>query len=224
MLLNKRLTTFLSQNATPQLPTLLLLSPTGKLLTSTSPLSASALRTQATLACSLWVLYQPSIPSLISSALPQVSHKSSQNDSRGSESTISSASTATATEHELSTITIQLTHGVMVIRELSCGLLFVAIGSSPTPSSPHSSSHLLQGGLGSHTSPPSSPSPAGNGEEYAEGSTLIGRGSATASEAGSVRSVSGRTGIMGIRRQADEVGRWLDGQLEGFTLSSGEGR
>lgn len=73
-------------------------------------------------------------------------------------------------------------------------------------------------------SPPSSP-PAGNAEEYTEGSSLIGVGSAAASEAGSVRSVGGtRTGIMGIRRRADEVGRWLDGQLEGFMLSSGEGR
>jgi hypothetical protein len=220
MLLNKRLTTFLSQNTSPQLPTLLLLSPTGKLLTSSSPLSATALRTQATIACSLWTLYQPTISSSISNSLSQTP---ARND-RGSDSTVSSTSTTTTAEHELSTITIQLTHGVMVIRQLSCGLLFVAIGSSPSVSSPRPNSHTLPGRTSSHTSPPSSP-PAVNGDEYTEGSTLVGMGSASASEAGSVRSIGGtRIGIMGLRRQADEVGKWLDGQLEGFALSSGEGR
>ncbi|KAF8858348.1 hypothetical protein BDZ45DRAFT_725998 [Acephala macrosclerotiorum] len=231
MLLNKRLTTFLSQNTTPQLPTLLLLSPTGKLLTSSSPLSATALRTQATLACSLWVLYQPSIPSLVSSSLPSTPNASNEqgtNGPRGSDSTIGSGSTAT--EHELSTITIQLTNGIMVIRQLSCGLLFVAIGSPPIPTtqgSPRPSSHQLS--THTHTSPPSSP-PAqtgnGEGDVYGgEGGSLIGRGSAAASEAGSVRSVGGsRTGIMGVRRRADEVGKWLDGQLEGFVSRDGEGR
>lgn len=112
----------------------------------------------------------------------------------------------------------------MVIRQLSCGLLFVAIGSSPTISSPHQGSHLLPGGTSSHTTPPGSPLPV-DGEEYTEGSALAGMGSAAASEAGSVRSVGGtRIGIMGLRRQADEVGKWLDVQLEGFALSSGEGR
>ncbi|CZR52365.1 uncharacterized protein PAC_02242 [Phialocephala subalpina] len=223
MLLNKRLTTFLSQNTTPQLPTLLLLSPTGKLLTSSSPLSATALRTQATLACSLWVLYQPSIPSLISSSLPNTSNNE---NGQGRNGTRGSDSSGTVTEHELSTITIQLEKGIMVIRQLGCGLLFVAIGSPPTAAaqgSPRPSSHQL-----SHASPPSSPpAQAGNGEAdgFGEGNSLIGRGSAAASEAGSVRSVGGtRTGIMGVRRRADEVGKWLDGQLEGFVLRDGEGR
>lgn len=229
MLLNKRLTTFLSQNTTPQLPTLLLLSPTGKLLTSSSPLSATALRTQATLACSLWVLYQPSIPSLISSSLPNSQNEQGRNGPRGSDSTIGSSNTAT--EHELSTITIQLTNGIMVIRQLSCGLLFVAIGSPPptptTQGSPRPSSYQLS--THTHGSPPSSPpAQAGNGEgdiHGGEGGNLIGRGSAAASEAGSVRSVGGsRGGIMGVRRRADEVGKWLDGQLEGFVLRDGEGR
>jgi hypothetical protein len=228
MLMAKRLTTFLSQNTTPQLPTLILLSPTGKLLSSSSPLPASTLRTQATLACSLWTLYQPSASSLISSSLPRTS-----SNIRGSDSTLSS--TTTAAENDLSTITIQLSHGIMVIRALTCGLLFVAIGPSnaSSTSSPHPSSHTLaaQGSSHSHTSPPSSP-PAHEGyegiheRERDSSSNLVGIRSSAPSEAGSVGSIGTRTGsIMGVKKQADEVGRFLDAQLEGFVLSlGGEGR
>lgn len=100
----------------------------------------------------------------------------------------------------------------------------MAIGAAMKGSSPRPSERLVPGGTSRTTSPPSSP-PAVNGEEYTEGNTLVGMGSAAASEAGSVRSVGGsRIGIMGIRRQADEVGKWLDTQLAGFALSSGEGR
>jgi hypothetical protein len=227
MLLTKRLTTFLSQNTTPQLPTLLLLSPTGKLLSSSSPLSASTLRTQATLACSLWTLYQPSAPSLITSALPRSSQQStSRNQPRGSDSTTPGATTAT--ENELSTITIQLSHGTMVIRALACGLLFVAIGPSAAGLSSHSSHHLLQAhhaSLANQTSPPSSPAPQTDDNRETPGGSLGGIGSSAASEAGSVRSSGTRAGsIMGVRRQAEEVGKWLDSQLEGFALGSGEGR
>jgi hypothetical protein len=51
----------------------------------------------------------------------------------------------------------------------------------------------------------------------------LGSGSGAPSEAGSVRSTR-TASIMGVKRQAEEVGRWLDGQLEGFQLSSAEGR
>jgi hypothetical protein len=228
MLMAKRLTTFLSQNTTPHLPTLILLSPTGKLLSSSSPLPTSTLRTQATLACSLWTLYQPGASSLISASLPRTS-----NNIRGSDSTLSS--TTTAAENDLSTITIQLSHGIMVIRALTCGLLFVAIGplNASSTSSPHPSSHTLtaQGSSHSYTSPPSSP-PAHEGyegvheRERDSSGSLVGIRSSAPSEAGSVGSTGTRTGsIMGVKRQADEVGRFLDAQLEGFVLSlGGEGR
>jgi len=236
MLLTKRLTTFLSQNTTPQLPTLILLSPTGKLLSSSSPLPASTLRTQATLACSLWTLYQPSASSLISSAISLPTFQSiSQTHPRGSDATLSS--TTTAAENDLSTITVQLSHGIMVIRALGCGLLFVAVGpSSLAASSPYPSPHTLHAqSLSSHTSPPSSPTAHGeihgydgtgtHGERDMSASNLVGLGSGAPSEAGSVGSTGTRTGnIMGVKRQAEEVGKWLDVQLEGFMLSSAEGR
>ncbi|PMD35713.1 hypothetical protein L207DRAFT_516665 [Hyaloscypha variabilis F] len=231
MLLTKRLTTFLSQNTTPALPTLLLLSPTGKLLSSASPISASILRTQATLACSLWTLYQPTVSSVIPSVLPAQSDAQSNTHPRGSDATLSSTTTVAENDHELASIAVQLTHGVMVIRALSCGLLFVAIGpSSPSSISPSSPSHTLRAqsiSSPTHTSPPSSPPPHGengyNGEGAHEGG-LGGLGSGAPSEAGSARSTGRMASIMGIKRQAEEVGRWLDGQLDGFQLSSAEGR
>lgn len=231
MLLTKRLTTFLSQNTTPQLPTLLLLSPTGKLLSSSSPLPASTLRTQATLACSLWTLYQPAVSPLASATLPPA-QSTSQTHPRGSDATLSSTTTAAENDHDLASLTVQLTHGVMVIRALSCGLLFVAIGPSSTAAAVSSPSHTLRAqsiSSHTHTSPPSSPLGQGQEEngyngEGAHDGVALGGGSGAPSEAGSVRSAGRTASIMGVKRQTEEVGRWLDGQLEGFQLNSAEGR
>lgn len=234
MLLTKRLTTFLSQNTTPALPTLLLLSPTGKLLSSSSALPASTLRTQATLACSLWTLYQPAVSPLITSVIHPQSHFQSNTHPRGSDATLSSTTTAADNDHDLASITVQLTHGVMVIRTLGCGLLFVAIGpSSVAVSSPAQTLRAQSISSHTHTSPPSSPPGQGHGESeyngegaHDGGNSLgmgLGSGSGAPSEAGSVRSTR-TASIMGVKRQAEEVGRWLDRQLEGFQLSSVEGR
>ncbi|KAH6679391.1 hypothetical protein B0J14DRAFT_296658 [Halenospora varia] len=233
MLLTKPLTTFLSQNTSPQLPTLLLISPTGKLLSSSSPLPASTLRVQATAACTLWHHYSPfqNTSNSISAALGNTN----------SQTTIHTTSpAATTNENDLSSITIQLSQGIMVIRALSCGLLFVAIGPTINPSSSTStypSSHtLLPHASLSHASPPSSPQPQhegqeGIGERDHSGSSLnaIGSGGGGApSESGSVGSsaVGARTqaSILGIKRQADEVGRWLEESLRGFNMSAAEGR
>ena len=216
MLLTKPLSTFLSANSTPQLHTLLLLSPTGKLLSSSSPSPASTLRTQATLACSLWTLYHPF--QTTTSPLVDASLTSSTANGRDRRE-----------EQELNSITIQLEFGIMCIRALSSGLLFVAIGpSSPSYSqpsaglSPHpSSSYLHQHINASHTSPPASP----NTQEHGSQPSLQGEvTSGAVSEAGSVGtqgSVSGAS-IWGVRRQAEDVGRFLEGKLEGFVLSAGE--
>ncbi|KAH8684520.1 hypothetical protein BGZ60DRAFT_397726 [Tricladium varicosporioides] len=230
MLLTKPLTTFLSQNTSPQLPTLLLISPTGKLLSSSSPLPASALRVQATAACTLWNLYNP-----FQNTSDSISAALGNTNSHTTAYTTSSA--ATTNENDLSSITIQLSQGIMVIRALSCGLLFVAIGPTTNPSSSTSSHTLLPPHTGSsHTSPPSSPQPQhegqeGIGERDHSGSSLaaIGSGGGGApSESGSVGSsvVGARTqaSILGIKRQADEVGRWLEGSLRGFNMSAAEGR
>jgi hypothetical protein len=242
MLLTKRLNTFLSQNTTPQLPTLILISPTGKLLNSSSPLPASTLRTQATLACTLWNLYRPISPSssdLISTTL------SSQPRAQSQAHSTSDSALSTQPDNDLSSITIQLSHGIMVIRALKCGLLFVAIGQSSqtTSGSPYPSSQALPSqaqhlSSTSPASPPSSP-PVQNGDghetpvvgslpqrELHRDLSVPGVGSGAPSESGSVGSTGTRAqaSIMAIRRQAEEVGKWLESRLEGFVLGSGEGR
>lgn len=217
MLLTKRLSTFLSQNTTPQLHTFILLSPTGKLLSSSSPYPSSTLRTQATLAVSVWNLYHPfstTTADLVAESLPS--------------SSSAALSTPQAEEAlDLKAITIQLEYGIMSIRCLTSGLLFVAIGPSAT-SSQLSGSQLLQPRIVSSrdTSAPGSP---GVHEGYLHGSqvSLQGHGelpSGAVSDAGSVGSERGaQASIWGLRRRADEVGAALEERLEGFVLSI-EGR
>lgn len=227
MLLTKRLSTVLASNANPQLHTLLLLSPTGKLLSSSSPSTASTLRTQATLACSLWSLYNSSNTSaLASSALSTSSSQTSPQPPHSSSG-----------GNDLSTITIQLTQGIMVILALPSGLLFVAIGPSTAPS-PDPSSQLLRihsHAAPSHISPPASPAAQTDGHrsqaslnvEALGAGGLLGVDSGAPSDAGSIMSVGAQAtqaSIPGIRRQAEEVGRWLEGKLEGFVLNAWDGR
>lgn len=104
----------------------------------------------------------------------------------------------------------------MCIRALRSGLLFVAISpSSSSTAGPYLSSQQISAG---QTSPPGSPGVL----EVQHGSTLSLQ--AAGSEAGSVgteRSLVG-SGVWGVRRQAEEVGRLLEGRLEGFGLSGGE--
>ena len=190
MLLTKRLTAFLSQSATPQLHTLLLLSPTGKLLSSTSPSSASTLRTQATLAVTLWSSYNP---------LPI------SNGASSSQTTTTNAHSRT-TNTSLGIITIQLEHGIMCIRALSSGLLFVAIGQGAQPSG---SQYLGSPAV----SVPGSPRDV---SQHNDNQGILQAGS----EAGSVGSERGQGGIWSIRRRAEEVGNQLEGKLGGFELSA----
>lgn len=150
-----------------------------------------------------------------------------------------------AVEEDQAAITIQLTEGVMVIRSLKCQLLFVAIGStSPSttfPSSPtlHSQSqHLSSSTLGSPSNTTSPHYTEGHeslvvggfgdreGRKDISASNLSFQGSAAPSDAGSLASTVKRahSNIMAVKRQADEVGKWLEKNLEGFALSSGEGR
>jgi hypothetical protein len=218
MLLTKRLCTFLSQSTTPQLQTLLLLSPTGKLLCSASPSPASTLRTQATLACSLWNLYHPfsaTTSSLVTSTLPPSPTTHEILDS----------------ERDLSCITVQLEYGIMCIRALSSGLLFVAIGPSNVFPSPFQHSQHLsmsQNITSRSASPPSSPA-GHDGDMHGSLVPLHGHTegtiSGTASEVGSVGTErTAHASIWGVRKQAAEVSQLLEARLEGFELSSGEWR
>lgn len=214
MLLTKPLSTFLSQNVSPQLPTLLLISPTGKLLSSSSPLPASILRSQSTIACTHWDIYQNSnLNDRIAPTLPGVAGQ---------------ASSSRASSLDLASMVLQLTQGVMVIRALSCGLLFVAIGPSITPSATPNSQALVPPQVTSSQASPQASPPHHEGHEGLEERVASGGSLAVGSENGSVRSsvTSARTqaSILGIKRQADEIGRWLENSLKGLVLSTADRR
>ncbi|KAI6251371.1 hypothetical protein HI914_00927 [Erysiphe necator] len=185
MLLTKNLTEFLSKNTNATIHTLLLVSPAGKLLSSSSSLPASRLRTQATLAHSLWSLYFPSV-NFITEALPAIEQDA-------------------ADKHELSTITIQFTHGLMIIRALECGILLVAINTCDIVS-------RLSASFSTASTPPSSFRGSGNGFD-----SVISTGTPNSRE-------SQTTDIMQFQKQAEEVAKWLDNQLGDFKLYDGENR
>lgn len=208
-----RLSTFLSQNTSPQLHTLILLSPTGKLLSSSSSSPASMLRTQATVAVSIWNLYYPfqaSTSTLVAESLPP----SASNNSPSSREP----------GKDLSAITVQLEYGTMSIRALTSGLLFVAIGPSSTPPPISSSQHLQPRVISStNTSGPSSPSAHELGNQHGSQVSLHRHGeilSGAVSEAGSVNSERGaQASIWSVRRRADGLSAALERKLEGFMLS-----
>ncbi|RKF74253.1 hypothetical protein GcM1_240057 [Golovinomyces cichoracearum] len=197
MLLTKNLTEFLSQNTGPVIPTMLLLSPAGKLLASSSPLPASRLRTQATLAYSLWTIYLPSISS-ISAALPPTMAEVSSFE-------IDSSSHRTTAQQQLSTITIQLTNGLMMIRALDCDLLYVALNISDINPSPPISLSAVQ-------TPPTSSRGDGSGCDSVNDIEGLANSEGQISD------------IVEFKKLSDDVGRWLDQQLAGFALYKGDGR
>lgn len=121
LLLTKRLTSFLQLNLSPQITTLLLLSPDGKLLAYASqpPIPVATLRTHGTVAASLYTIHSNGADQdTIDAALPPGSR--ARRTSRGSGSSKGEGPLA---------VTIQLESGtVLVIRRLRCGMLFVCMG------------------------------------------------------------------------------------------------
>lgn len=193
MLLTKPLTTFLHAQLAPQsnshLHTLVLCTATGKLLSTASPLSAAVLRNRATLASQLVDLYSPL------AADGTIANALPDSDS-------DSISQSRQIDHELRSVLVQLEHGVMVIVVLRCGLLFIAIGGLG-PVLGTVVDHLrLEAEL--------RPSSAENGVR-----------SSAASDAGSTGTGMGigKGSVRVVRRQAEELAKWLDGELDGFVLS-----
>ena len=123
LLLTKRLTSFLQLNLSPQITTLLLLSPDGKLLAYASqpPIPVATLRTHGTVAASLYTIHSNGADQdTIDAALPPGSR--ARRASRGSGGSSKSDGPLA--------VTIQLESGtVLVIRRLRCGMLFVCMGS-----------------------------------------------------------------------------------------------
>ena len=151
LLLSKRLTSFLHANQTPQLPTLLLTSTHGKLLAHASPHPVSLLRTHATVAASLLAIHTSSSTS-IPSSLPGAKEReqllpssdvNSEEEEEGAGSDIGhgigqkqqGGKDGDIKPVKPVTITVQLSHGTLVLRRLKCGLLFVCVGPAAAASS-----------------------------------------------------------------------------------------
>ncbi|KAI0553830.1 hypothetical protein F4679DRAFT_579999 [Xylaria curta] len=193
LLLTKRLTTFLRANLSPQIHTTLLTTIGGKLLTHASPHPVAALRTQATVAASLWALYAaPNTSTTIEEALPPHS----------------SALVGTPTP---SAITAQLAGAVVVIRHLRCGLLFICLGpavEAPEPAPhPHQQSRPVQTPQ-DNLEPQPSPLLGSPSEVESVAST----GAATTASIATTTSV-GASGVVAMRRQAEELARCLNDRL-----------
>lgn len=235
MLLTKPLTTFLNANRTAQLQTLAIITPAGKVLASSSSSPAPVLRAQATLACSLWALYSPlAANSTFSSALPAPVDQ----PEAGAESDSSSSSTQhlhgpRTADPDINSILIQLEHGNMLLRALRCGLIFVAVAppssiaaaSHPSTSSPRPTAARLDL---SHLSISATSTPSSRGDSFINSEprteSQLGGGvlSSAASDAGS--SVTGGGGggasMRVLKRQTEELARWLEDELDGFSLST----
>ncbi|KAI1141602.1 hypothetical protein F5Y05DRAFT_373205 [Hypoxylon sp. FL0543] len=221
LLLTKRLTAFLSSNLSPQLHTAVLTTLSGKLLAHASPHSVGTLRTQCTVAASIWALYSsPRASDTVAEALPQPAQTHT-----GSGSGNSSGPSA---------VTIQLTGGVMVIRRLRCGLLFVCIGptaaaegsehgaNTTAPSTHHYPSHHGQSqtqgrpmpapaaqATGISGSEPHPTTPLGSPSEV---ESVASAGAATTASIATTTSVAA-SAVVATRRQAEELARWLDDKL-----------
>lgn len=213
LLLTKRLTSFLQTNRTPSLPTLLVTTPTGKLLAHASPQPVAVLRTHATVAASLLTIHtssSASVPTALaqtgsrtppSSTRPggdsdddETAYSDDDNDSYAAPRSGRHTPTARRQHQRPVTITVQLSGGTVLIRRLRCGLLFVCIG-------PPAEGSLDAAGPGDTLMPPStSPSDAGS---------LVSAGAQTATSLDS----QGATAVVAMRRHAAEMARWLDDKL-----------
>lgn len=220
----KRVTAFLRANLSDLIRAAVLTTPSGSLLVHASNLPASILRRQCAVAASLWALHHPA-PRLFSD-----SHSSSN-----SSSPVPSSSTASlrSSRGAFPAVTVQLDSGVVfVIRQLQCGILLICMGGeepprTPTQSvngassaslasqdryldediSPTASGLASPGTLSSHITPLPSPS-AQSLHSTATSSTAIAPAPVGLSQAS----------VKALRRQVEELGRWLDPRLGALSI------
>ena len=224
MLLTKPLTTLLTSSLTPTLTTLLLITPSGQLLASASSLPSSILRSRATLAMSIWEVYQEN-GGAVEAALPETQTEG-QEDGAAQEG--GSEPGNKTEENKIQTITLQLTIGILTIRKLSCGLLVMgmsdstvaaaAVGCAPTPTQPMSYS----GSAGRGNGPSNQGSLRGKGKLLATTPPSEGIRSYAGSEAGSIGTLSGRgREVQTVRKGTEQACGWLERELVGFKVGEG---
>ncbi|KUI59114.1 hypothetical protein VP1G_06343 [Cytospora mali] len=228
LLLTKRLTSFLHLNLSPQITTLLLLTPDGKLLAYASqpPIPVATLRTHGTVAASLYTIHSNGTDlDSIDGALPPGSRGSTASRRRRRSSVVTSTGSGPLA------VTIQLESGVvLVIRKLKCGMLFVCMGppagdSHSRPGTQHA--HHPPSGDNDATAPNGHPSstssppppltqpPSSVLGSPPETASILSAGThvTTQTTASSVMFGAGTAGVMATRRHAEELARWLDDKL-----------
>ncbi|KAI1319667.1 hypothetical protein F5Y16DRAFT_94953 [Xylariaceae sp. FL0255] len=182
LLLTKRLTAFLRANLSAQIHTALLTTLSGKLLAHATPHPVATLRTQATVAALLWALYaSPDTADAVAASLPP--HASPQ---------------ALHRDPTSSSVTAQLTGAVLVIRRLTCDLLFICIGPPPEEPSSHHQPRLALD---------PQPSPLLGSPSEVESVTSTGAHT-TASTATTTTNA-----VVAMRRQTEELAKWLNDKL-----------
>ncbi|KAI4871056.1 hypothetical protein F4820DRAFT_1986 [Hypoxylon rubiginosum] len=220
LLLTKRLTAFLSANLSAQVHTAALTTLSGKLLAHASPHPVGALRTRCTVAASIWAQYaSPAAGLAVEESLPSSHRQTFEPVSPGA-------------------VTIQLAGGVVVIRRLRCGLLFVCVGPAAAGGGGGAGSGGGGGGDGSSVAaeqhsgamptpqyqqqqsqqqqPPSTPGdnrpptpPLGSPSVESVASL----GAATTASVATTTASTAGAGVVAMRRQAEELARWLDDKL-----------
>ncbi|KAI1387412.1 uncharacterized protein F4822DRAFT_430158 [Hypoxylon trugodes] len=216
LLLTKRLTAFLNSNLSPQLHTAALTTPSGKLLAhaSSPPNPVGALRTQCTVAASLWAHYAASTDTVINTLPPP------QQQYQFEQRYLSGGDPASGP----SAVTVQLAGGVLVIRRLKCGLLFVCIGPAGGAGGAEdlAQSQTRTQGVGPvPVSGAQQQQAAGNNEAHgattplgspSEVESVASAGAATTASIATTNSIAA-TAVVATRRQAEELARWLDDKL-----------
>lgn len=242
LLLTKRLTAFLHANTSTQLPTLLITTPTGKLLAHASREPVSLLRTHATVAASLQQLHTSSSTAL-PTALPGArtpEHYSSppptgdvggESEEEGSDSSNERNEPAEGSLDSMTealkpaTITVQLTGGTVLIRRLKCGLLLVCVGppsgNAATDDNYHSPSHShhQQSQLHLHSGSQQllgdmdmAPPVSTSPSEVESQFSIAGSTATTSAESSST------VAVIAMRKHAFSVAKWLDSKLGTLTV------
>jgi hypothetical protein len=234
LLLTKRLTAFLHANLSPQIHTAALVTLSGKLLAHASSHPVSTLRTQCTVAASVWAVYaSPSTGAAVADALPPSSVDSAAGVASSPASSASSAtpgaSGSSRSGSRPTAVTIQLSGGVLVARRLRCGLLFVCVGPAPdgtgavaagepqqhqSRGSATPAAHQL--GPGPQTPPQQTANPGDahltsplSSPSEVESVVSVAPTTASATTTGSMSAGA----IVQMRRQTEELARWLDDKL-----------
>ncbi|KAI6362202.1 hypothetical protein MCOR25_006274 [Pyricularia grisea] len=238
LLLTKRLSSFLQSNLSAHVHSALITTISGKLLSYASRQPVSTLRTQCTVAASIWAIQTAA------AAEPRGGHRRAQRgherddseeedeeEEEGSEDgqsarkgesalvgalppSASAESVASARAGRPRSITVQLSGAVVVIRPLKSPLLFICIGPS---------SGAVDSGAAAASDLPEEHAPAADGSgspPQVTVSAAIGSPSETTSvlsaapsTAATVTSVGASAAVL-TRRHAEEMAKWLDDKLE----------